>query len=75
VRRCGVRLVRVRVASAPLLADRSFPFVPFGASAGLVLAFREREPTPLPFEGVDCISNYLTASLAGAARSVPRTYR
>src|SRR5436309_2115379 len=48
------------------------PLAPFGASAGLVLAFRVRARRLLPFEGVESISCYQLLSMLRPARSVPR---
>jgi hypothetical protein len=47
------------------MATRDFDLVrggefasPFGAEVGLVLAFRERARTPLPFEGLASMFNF-----------------
>ncbi len=53
--RCWVALVRWRLLDRPFLDPLAWPLDWFGDEAGLVLAFRERARTPLPFEGVASI--------------------
>src|SRR5467141_2755560 len=53
--RGSVALTRWRVVERPFLVPLAWPLVSFGAEAVLVLTFRERARTPLPFEGVASI--------------------
>src|SRR3977135_1426622 len=53
--RCWVALVRWRLLDRPFLDPLAWPLDSFGDEAGLVLTFRERARTPLPFEGVASI--------------------
>src|SRR5438046_9824996 len=55
---------------APLVrTDFGLVLAPFGVRTGLVLAFRERARTPLPFEGVESIFKPRTRAGTERART------
>src|SRR5437588_12585032 len=64
-----VDLIFGRARAPPSFDALAWPLATFGAEVWLVVAFRERARTSLPFEGLGSIT---TMPHSGAARSVPR---